>query len=54
MTVLEQFENAKASSEKLVSMAEGLENLAKWIREYAETGDGYTKRAIEEVLLEIV
>jgi len=54
MALHEQFENAKTSSEKLVSMAEGLENLAKWIREYAETGDGYTKRAIEEVLMEMV
>ena len=53
MTLYERFDKALGSKADMVNLAEGLENLAKWMREYAEDPDGYTRRAIEEVLLEM-
>ena len=53
MTLYERFDKARCSKAEMVNLAEGLENLAKWMREYAEDPDGYTKRAIEEVLIEL-
>jgi hypothetical protein len=54
MTLCERFDKALVGSKAdMVNLAEGLENLAKWMRKYAEDPDCYTRRAIEEVLLEM-
>ena len=53
MTLQERFDQALGSKDKMINLAEGLESLAKWMRDYAEDPDGYTKRAIEEVLIEL-
>jgi hypothetical protein len=53
MTLQERFDQALGSKAAMINLAEGLESLAKWMRDYAEDPDGYTKRAIEEVLIEL-
>ena len=53
MTIQERFDQALGSKAKMINLAEGLESLAKWMRDYAEDPDCYTRRAIEEVLLEM-
>ena len=53
MTLQERFDQALGSKAKMINLAEGLESLAKWMLDYAEDPDGYTQRAIEEVLIEL-